>query len=73
MAALTVSFCVAEVKPLAAAVMVGVPAAVSLYWKLTVAAPAKIVSGEMGVNAPFAEHRAQVYGQCTAGIDGIAE
>ena len=35
--------------------MVGDPAAVSVYWKLTVAAPAGIVSGDCGAKAPLAE------------------
>ncbi len=54
-AGLTVSFCVAEPTPLVEAVIVGVPAEVSVYWKLAVLAPAGIVSGETGVNVPFAE------------------
>ena len=40
-AAMTVSCCVAEVRPPAAAVSVGVPAAVSLYVKLAVLPPAR--------------------------------
>ena len=43
-AALTVSCCVAEVRPPAAAVRVGVPARVSLYVKLAVLLPAGIVT-----------------------------
>ena len=54
-AGLTVSFCVAEPTPLMVAVMVGVPAAVSVYWKFTLAAPAGIVSGDCGVKPPLPE------------------
>ena len=54
-AALTVSCCAAEATPAAVAVILGVPAEVSVYWKLIVAWPAGIVSGDDGVNAPAAE------------------
>lgn len=53
-AGLTVSCCVAERLP-AATVSVGVPAAVSEYSKLTVAAPAGIVTGDAGINVPVEE------------------
>ena len=54
-AGLTVSCCVAEVRLPVAAVSVGVPAVESLYWKLTVPAPAEIVKGDTGENMPVAE------------------
>ena len=54
-AATTVSFCVADASDPAAAVSVGVPADVSVYRKLAVAAPAGIVSGEDGVKLPVLE------------------
>jgi hypothetical protein len=43
-AAVTVSVCVAEVKPLSAAVSTGLPASVSLYVKLALLAPLAIVT-----------------------------
>ena len=49
-AGMTVSCCVVAGKPVTAAVMTGVPAAASVYWKLTVPAPAGIVSGDVGAN-----------------------
>ncbi len=54
-AGLTASRCAAEETPAADTVMVGVPSKLSSYWKLTVPAPAGIVSGEDGMNVPFAE------------------
>ena len=54
-AGLTVSFCVAEARPPAEAVIVGVPIDVSEYWKLTVLVPAGMVIGEAGVNVPVLE------------------
>jgi hypothetical protein len=43
----TVTVCVAEVKPAALAVMVGVPAALSRYRKLAVLAPSAMVTDVM--------------------------
>ena len=54
-AGLTVSCCVAEASPPAAAVSVGVPAAVSSYWKLTEPTARRIVSGDAGLHAPLPE------------------
>ena len=71
-AGLIVSFCVAELTPATVAVMVGVPAEASVYWKLTVPAPAEIGSGE-GVKRAFAGSRAQVDRQRAVRIDRIAE
>ena len=39
----------------AVAVIVGVPVAVSSYWKVAALVPAAIVSGEAGRNVPFAD------------------
>ncbi len=54
-AAVTVSCCVAEPRPAAEIVSVGVPALVSVYVKLTESAPAGTVNGDAGVNVPAEE------------------
>ena len=54
-AGLTVSCCAAKARLAAAAVIVGDPAAVSVYWKVTEPPPAGIVSGETGMKVPLPE------------------
>ncbi len=52
-AGLIVSCCVADARPPAVAVSVGVPTESSVYWKLTLPTPDGIVSGESGEKEPL--------------------
>ena len=71
-AATTVSCCAAEDSPAAVAVIVGVPAAVSEYWKLAVLDPAGIVNDE-GVNVPLAEVELRLTVTALEALTGLPE